>query len=161
MAPLNEEIISRAIRIETEAQDFYHRLVGQIQNRGGRRKMKALSRNEEQHKKMLKKWFRSLTGREYNPTPDQDTPADRGGENPAGLGEHVFTDQASALQVISFAIGMEERALRYYTEQLENLDDPKDIGLFKRLIRFEARHKSLLQAEYSRLNSSFYWISDA
>jgi rubrerythrin len=160
MAPLNEEILGRAIRIEIKARDFYSRLAGQIRNRRGRRKMQTLSRNEEHHKKMLQRRFRSLLGREYNPTTNQDTAADEGGENPTSLGEHVFTDQASAIQVVSFAIGMEDRAARYYTEQFEKVDNPKDVRLLKRLVRFETQHKTKLQAEYLLLNSSFYWISE-
>ena len=158
---MNEEILGRAIRIETNARDFYSRLAGQIKNRGGRRKMQALSRSEEHHKKMLQKRFKSLLGREYKPTTDQDSIADAGGEDPARLGEHSFSDQASALQVVSFAIGMEDRATRYYTEQLNQVDDPKDVRLLKRLVRFETRHKIQLQEEYTRLNGSFYWIYEA
>ena len=160
MASLSEEILCGAIQTEIRAQDFYSRLADQIQNRRGHRKMNALSRNEEHHKKMLEKRFRSLLGREYNPSTDQDKTTDEGAEGPNGLAEHVFTDQASAMQVVSFAIGLEDRAARYYTEQLKKVDDPRDVRLLKRLVRFETRHKDRLQAEYARLNSSFYWISE-
>jgi rubrerythrin len=158
MASLSEEALHRAIRIEIRARDFYSRLSDQIKNRRGRRKMRALSRSEEHHKNMLIRRFRSLLGREYNPQQDQDNATDMGAEDPNSLGEHVFTDQASAMEVVSFAIGMEDRAARYYAEQLKKVADPRDIKLLKRLVHFETRHKQRLQAEYARLNSSFYWV---
>jgi len=89
---------------------------------------------------------------------DQDSTTDAGAEDPNSLGAHVFTDQASAMEVVSFAIGLEDKAARYYLDQLKNVDDPRDVRLLKRLVRFEARHKDRLQAEYARLNSSFYWV---
>jgi rubrerythrin len=161
MASLSEEILCRAIRTEIRVRDFYSVLSDQIQNRRGRRKMHALSRSEEHHKKMLMRRFKSLLGKEYNPSMDQDSITDAGAEDPNILGEHVFTDQASALQVVSFAIGLEDRAAHYYLDQLENVDDPRDVRLLKRLVSFETRHKERLQAEYTRLNSSFYWIPEA
>jgi rubrerythrin len=158
MTSLSEETLCRAIRTEIIARDFYSRLSEQIQNRAGRRKMQALSRSEEHHRKMLIGRFRSLLGREYNPSLDQDSTTDAGAEDPNSLGAHVFTDQASAMQVVSFAIGVEDKAARYYLDQLKNVDDPRDVRLLKRLVRFEAKHKDRLQAEYARLNSSFYWV---
>jgi len=160
MVSLSEEILCRAIHTEIRARDFYSRLADQIQNRRGHRKMNALSHSEEHHRKMFERRFRSLFGREYNPATDQNKTTDEGAEAPNDLGEHVFTDQASAMQVVSFAIGLEDRAARYYTEQLIKVDDPRDVRLLKRLVRFETRHKDRLQAEYARLNSSFYWISE-
>jgi rubrerythrin len=160
MESLSEEILRRAIRIEVKARDFYSGLAEQIQNRRGRRKMKALSRNEEHHRRMLQRRFRSLLGRDHDPSSGRDTTTDEGAEDPSSLAEHGFTDQASALQVVSFAIGMEDRAARYYTDQLNNVHDPTDIRLLKRLVRFENRHKNRLQAEYARINGSFYWISE-
>ena len=159
MASLSEEILRGAIQTEIRARDFYSRLADQIQNRKGHRKMNALSRNEEHHKKMLERRFRSLLGREYNPSTDQDKTTDGGAEDPNGLVEHGFTDKASALHVVSLAIGLEDRAARYYTEQLKKVDDPRDVRLLERLVRFETRHKVRLQAEYERLNTSFDWIS--
>ena len=160
MVSLSEEILCRAIHTEISARDFYSRLSDQIQNRRGHRKMRALSRSEEHHKVMLMRRFRSLLGRDYNPSQDQDNTTDVGAEDPNSLGKHVFTDQASAIDVVSFAIGMEDRAARYYFEQLEHVDDPSDVRLLKRLVRFETRHKDRLQAEYARLDNSFYWIPE-
>jgi rubrerythrin len=160
MASLSEETLRRAIRIEIRARDFYSVLSAQIQDRRGRGRMRALSRSEEHHKELLMRRFRSLLGKDYSPVMDQDGITDAGGEDPNILGEHVFTDQASALEVVSFAIGLEDRAAHYYLDQLENVDDPRDVRLLKRLFRFETRHKEGLQAEYSRLNSSFYWIPE-
>ena len=160
MVSLSEEILCRAINTEIRARDFYSRLADQIQNRRGHRRISSLSRSEEHHRKILERRFRSLFGRECNPSTDQNKTTDEGAEAPNGLGEHVFTDQASAMQVVSFAIGLEDRAARYYTEQLTKVDDPRDVRLLKRLVSFETRHKDSLQAEYARLNSSFYWVSE-
>lgn len=145
MELLSEEILCRAIRTEIRARDFYVRVSDQIKNRRGHRKMRALSRSEEHHKRMLMRRFRSLFGREYNPPMDQDS-TDAGAEDPNSLGEHVFKDQDSAMQVVSFAIGIEDTAARYYLDQLRNVDDPADIRLLERLVRFETRHKVSLQA---------------
>jgi rubrerythrin len=115
--------------------------------------MHALSRSEEHHRRMLVRRFRSLLGREYSLSEDQHGTADMGAEDPSSLGEQVFAGQASALDVVSFAIGMEGRAARYYSERLQEVDDRRDVRMLRRLVHFETRHKDRLQAEYSRLNS--------
>ncbi len=159
MASLSEEILRGAIQTEIRARDFYSRLADQIQNRRGRRKINALSRNEEHHKKMLEKRFRSLLGREYDPSTDQDKATGEGAEDPNGLVENGFSDKASALHVVSLAIALEDKAARFYAEQLNKVDDPIDVRLLERLVRFETRHKVKLQNEYDRLNITFNWIS--
>ena len=59
------------------------------------------------------------------------------------------------MHVVSLAIGLEEQAARYYAEQLDKVDDPADLRLLERLVRFETKHKDKLQEEYVRLNRSF------
>ena len=158
MASLSKEILTRAIGIETKARDFYAGVADNIKSRRGRRRIVALSRSEDRHKKLLERRYRSLFGEDFEPAAARAEEGRQGGEDATGVAEHVFTDKASALDVVSFAIGMEDRAIQYYSEQMKAVDDRRDRKLLARLVRFESKHKGRLQAEYVRLDSFFYWI---
>ena len=149
---LSEELLCRAIQIEYKAWEFYSRWADHLQNRSGRRKMTALSRSEGQHKKLLERRHRVLLGRDYVPSADVDDTADEGAEDPTQSGAHALVDQASALEVVSFAIGMEERAIDFYSAELNKVDDPEDVRMLKSLVRLEVIHKDRLQREFVRLN---------
>jgi len=109
---------------------------------------------------LLERRFRTLLGRDYDPSTDQAKATDEGAEDPSGLAEDGFTDKASAMQVVSLAIGLEERAASYYDEQLKKVDDPRDVRLLERLVRFETGHRDKLKSEHERLNTKFYWNSN-
>ena len=149
---LTEEILGRGIQIEKAASYFYSSVAGRLENRKSRRKMLSLSKSEGRHKRILEGRHRRLFGSTNIPISEDDSDH-MSVEDLMNQVEHVLTGQSLPLHVVSFAIGLEDRAISYYTEQLEKTDEPGDIRMLKRLVRFETRHKSRLQREYIRIST--------
>ena len=68
-------------------------------------------------------------------------------------------DSASSLEIVSFAIGIEDKSIEFYKELLKEAADKPDVKLIGSLVKFEESHKRLLQREYEALSRSNYWSS--
>lgn len=154
-SPLTEEVLNRAISKELQAARFYTEVSEKVLNKAGRRRMAGLSKEERRHAHLLAGRFKRLTGNPFNMDKSD-------GEQPEFKFESAdknWLNSASSLEIVSFAIGIEDKSIQFYSELLNEVSEKPDQKLLGSLVKFEEGHKRLLQSEYEALNRSNYWSS--
>jgi rubrerythrin len=149
--PLGKEALSTAIHSEIRARDLYREIASRITNRGGKRRLNRLAREEDGHRAALEARYRAVFGVEH-----LFSAAAQGGPTFDFVKSSIGT-QAGALEVVSVAISAEKEAADFYTAQLGTVTDPEDAKLLTQLVGFEQRHSDRLQKEYRRLMKKFSW----
>jgi rubrerythrin len=148
MKTLSQDILSEAIQFETQTRNFYRIVSERIGNKRGRSQVKTLVKEEDRHRKILEKRYTKLFSspfaqEELEPLPESKRILD-----------HATLDKATALEVASVSIGIENKAIDFYTKHLETVDDPTDKKILTYLIAFEEKHKARFQAEYDKLGKA-------
>ncbi len=64
-------------------------------------------------------------------------------------------DQMSALQT---ALDLEDRAIKFYSEQVQVSVDLKAKTMYERLVKMEQAHYELIQAEIDYIDKTGYWF---
>jgi rubrerythrin len=150
--PLGREALELAISSEIRARDLYTETARRVTNRGGKRRLERLARDEDGHRRDLESRYRALARAEF-----RFDPSSTGGPRLDFVSSEVFT-QARALEIVSVAISAESEAIAFYGKQLQTVTDPQDVRLLRSLVKFEQGHKKRLQREYERLNKGLSWV---
>ena len=150
---MTEETLTTAIRFEIKSAEFYSDMAARVSNPRGKRRLQKMSREEDGHRQILERRFRTLFSKDYTPVSGVD--ADQRFQFRS---TDVF-DQAEALEVVSVAIDAERRSIDFYVKHLETAEDGEDRSLLQSLVKFERDHYKKLQREYGRLNKRFDWTS--
>lgn len=149
---LSEEVLNHAVHSEIQARDFYKQIGDRVQNKKGRKRLVKLSQEEDGHRALLERRYKSLYGKDFVFDPNVKV-----GPRFDFVKTSLFS-QSEALDVVSVGISAETEAIRYYSEQLETAEDAEDQKMLKDLVKFEKRHKKKLQSEFDRLTKKYYWV---
>ena len=149
---MTEEILTKAIQSEVQARDYYNRVAEKVARPKVKKTISKMARDEEGHISTLSRRYRSQFNKDYSPVEVEPDPKLKIAE------EDAYTVD-TALQIISIAIGLEEEAIEFYSEQHDRSDDEEEKKMLKRLFKFEQGHKKKFQKQLDRLNKGFTWIA--
>ena len=150
---MTEEIMNTAIQSEIQSRDFYAKMAARVSNRRGKRRLERLSQEEEGHRQLLARRFRSRYSREFTLAADADIAPQFDFRS-----TDVF-DRMEAMEAVSVAISAEKQSIAFYAGQLESASDDEERRLLRSLVKMENAHKDRLQQEHARLDRRFYWSS--
>ncbi len=147
---MTEEILAKAIQKEIRARDFYGRVSEKVSKQKVKKMVAKIAKEEEGHISLLSRRFSKLFSREYKPVAMEMDPKLKVAEADA------YTVD-TALEIVSVAIGMENEAIEFYSEQAERTEDKEEIAMLVKLVKFERGHKKKFQSQFERLQSGFSW----
>jgi rubrerythrin len=138
-----DELISFAMQKEGGAAAFYQSAVAVARSPVAQVMFRELAEEERKHRRMLEGLnVKSLAAMKAEKIPDlkiSDYLLDVG-----------FEPTMNYQQVLTMAIKMEERSLRFYTGIAKRMVEPKARNLLEFLTQEEAKHKLRLETEYDK-----------
>ena len=152
------EAIKTALMVEIKGQQLYSHAVTQTDDPAARAMFEALSRDEEDHVRILKAQYKSLM---------EDGKIDLTAVHPAEVdhGSHHVIDDAFKrslkrgtfeMAVIGIGCDLENKAISYYKEQAQRAGDPDLKQLFTWLAEWEDGHLEQL-LELEKFYQDGYW----
>ncbi|MFQ6009461.1 MAG: ferritin family protein [Candidatus Zixiibacteriota bacterium] len=148
------DVLKRAIKSELDGFKFYDLLSKKVTNADAKRKLENLRDDETRHEKLLIDIFHRHIGGEIGPLPKE-------GLTPLAEVFHrgQLEERKSEMEFINLAIEAELAATKFYQQERDLLDDPKERGIFDQLAEEEHSHYELLMAEREALSGNYYWFS--
>jgi rubrerythrin len=139
------EILKQAILLEKRGKAFYQNVAERTENRAARDVFEMMAAEEQKHIDTLSEQFKAYRKEK------KFIPGSHDSES-SSVASKVLTEEikekisASGFEAaaISAAILMEERAIKLYSESMENTSDPEAKALFEWLARWEREHLGLL-----------------
>jgi rubrerythrin len=139
------EILKQAILLEKRGKVFYQNVAEKTENRATRDVFEMMAAEEQKHINTLSEQFKAYRKNK------KFIPGSHDSES-SSVASKVLTEEikekisAAGFEAaaISAAILMEERAVKFYFESMENTSDPEAKSLFEWLTRWEREHLSLL-----------------
>jgi len=161
-----DEAIKTAIEYEIKVRDVYAESYKKAQNEDGKRVMKMMTKEEQQHvdylKSKLKEW--EETG---NVTPTElktiVPSATRIGESVNQLKTHVTAEskrvknQESEKRMLERALDMEKETSAFYERMVKEMKDDAQ-KLFARFLEIEQGHLLLVEAELDSVDGMGFWF---
>ncbi|MBT3274449.1 MAG: ferritin family protein [Spirochaetales bacterium] len=151
MAHPGSDFLVTAIHSEIVARDAYIAIGYKIDVEGGKKVMKAMAAEEDEHRHLLAGRYKTLTGKDFIYNPDL-----KPGPDFSFIEKSTF-GRTDALEALRLALGAEEDAIRFYSGELEKAADRSDVKMLNTLIRFERGHKKKLEKEIKRLQTKNHW----
>ena len=148
---MTEEILAMAIQSEILARNFYGKVSEKVTKPKVKRMVLKIAGDETGHISVLSRQFRKRFGRDYMPGETEVDPKLK-------VAEADAYSISVALQIVSIAIGLESKAIKFYTEQAERTDDQEERKLLTKLARFEEGHKRKMQRQHGHLHKGGSWI---
>lgn len=139
------DILKQAILLEKRGKAFYQNVAERTENRAARDVFEMMAAEEQKHIDTLSEQFKAYRKEK------KFIPGSHDSES-SSVASKVLTEEikekisASGFEAaaISAAILMEERAIKLYSESMENTSDPEAKALFEWLTRWEREHLGLL-----------------
>ena len=148
---MTEEILAMAIQSEIQARNFYGRVSEKVTKPKVKRMVLKIAGDEAGHISVLSRQFRKRFGRDYAPGTTEADPKLK-------VADADAYSISAALEIVSVAIGLENKAIRFYSEQVERTDDQEERKLLAKLVRFEEGHKKKMQRQHGHLHKGGSWI---
>jgi rubrerythrin len=145
------EFLLTAIHSEIAARDAYRAIGERVKNPEGQRVMLAMSEEEERHRNILADRYRAVHGEEYHYDPGRAS-----GPDFTFLEKSTF-GHTDALEALRLCLASEIDAIGYYSRALASTADRADKRILRSLVRFEKRHKKMLEREIRRLETKNHW----
>ncbi len=138
-----DELIGFAMQKEGGAAAFYQSAVDSVRNPAAKGMFRELAEEERKHRRMLEGLnVQSLAAMKTEKIPDL--------KISDYLLDVTFEPGMNYQQVLTMAIKMEERSLRFYTGIAKRMVEPKARNLLEFLTQEEAKHKLRLETEYDQ-----------
>lgn len=139
------DILKQAILIEKRGKAFYQTVAERTDNRAAKDVFEMMAAEEQKHIDTLSEQFKAYRKEKKFISGSHDSES-------SSVASKVLTEEiiekisASGFEAaaISAAILMEERAIKLYSESMENTSDPQAKALFEWLTRWEREHLGLL-----------------
>ena len=165
MEPTSEvlQAIETAIQIERDGLDFYTQAAAQTDDPKGKRMFQTLARDERAHLELFENAREMLLDRAEWLTPEQVETISpktvfRQPIFPTSQAVQAADVPARELAVLERGIQAEEDSIRFYTEQIELVDDPNAKAMYAYLVEQEEGHRMILQGEYDYLAGTGFWF---
>ncbi len=139
------KILKRAILLETRGKAFYKKAAEEAKESAVKEFFEMMTAEEVSHIKILSKQYKSYqTDGKFIPRSDDDASG--------AVADQIITDQLKAnisaagfeSAAISAAMGMEERAIKLYSQRAAEASDPEEKGLYQWLAEWESQHLEML-----------------
>ena len=142
--------MATAIQTEIKARDFYTGVAEKVTIPKVKKIVSKIAKDEAGHVSVLSRQFSKVFSKDYTPVENEPDPKVK------ALESEVLTVDAS-LEIVSIAIGMEDEAIEFYSEQAERSSDPEEQKMLIKLARFELGHKKKMQSQMQRLKGGVSW----
>jgi rubrerythrin len=148
--------IDIAIRMETDAIDFYKGAAEKVGNKVGREMFLSIVEDEKSHLQMLSDIFKGLeiTARDASPMKSIKTVFEKLKD------EMMVRIQATAdeLNAFQIAMEMEKEGMEFYKKAASEARSAKEKALFERLVKEEEEHFAVFSNTYFFLKNSGSWF---
>jgi rubrerythrin len=139
------DILKQAILLEKRGKAFYQNVAEKTENKAARDVFEMMAAEEQKHINTLSEQFKAYRKNKKFIPGSHDLES-------SSVASKVLTEEikekisAAGFEAaaISAAILMEDRAVKLYSESMENTSDPEAKSLFEWLTRWEREHLSLL-----------------
>jgi rubrerythrin len=153
--------LRQAIELESKGRAFYLKAADQVTDPKGVEMFRSLADDEVLHKDILTRQLESLTGGKGWVLPegvdkveaDLETPLFPEGKEIV----KVVQPDASEINALLFAIGIENDSFNLYLAQAKAAQDPSAKQIYEYLVESERTHFNLLMLNYERLSTTGYW----
>ncbi len=158
-----QEVLTQALELERRGQAFYHQAAQETFNEKGRAMFASLADDEERHGAMIERQMRAIQELgQYETLPSIKAPD-------IDLGEKLFPperearqaelgDEPSVLDALHFALDIEMRAHKLYTDAAKATEDEGGRTLYMWLADAEMTHFNLLMANYESQVNMGGWV---
>ncbi|GAB4409335.1 MAG: ferritin family protein [Thermodesulfovibrionales bacterium] len=148
--------IEIAIKMETDAIDFYTRAAGKTKNPVGRKMFLSIIEDEKRHLEMLSMIFRGLDIiiKDVSPMRNIKTIFE---EMKHEIMQRVeaTTDELEAFKI---AKDMEKKGVEFYKKAISEAKTTKEKALFERLIHEEEQHYAVFANTYFFMSDTGSWF---
>ncbi|MCX7667993.1 MAG: ferritin family protein [Atribacterota bacterium] len=159
-----EEILVQALQMEEDGRNFYLEGLEKVESPLSKEVLKKLADEELIHVEKIQEWYSKIKNHEA-PTFEG-----WGGVRKSSREyfENVFTEarkhmneliipQASELETIKMAMGLESKARQFYVEKMKVVTDREMVNFLDFLASEEYRHYNLLFNTHEYLSSPSEW----
>ena len=149
------DILKEAISIEIYGQEYYSIFSDIVEEENGKSIFRRLSRDEGDHKQLLEKEYRQISGK----TIEEGVMDEKNREQarrvfPESLEPMTITETQEALKI---GIRTEERSIELYSNSAQETGIRSSKDLFLKLVIFEKGHKEILEAALYHLGQEGSW----
>lgn len=151
-----------ALDTEKKGYQFYKIAARSTSDPEGRQVFEHLAKDEIEHMGVFATLYRSLTNDE--PWMTYEEAVARFGETPSDqvifpeVSEDGIQENFNDLEALREALQFEEKAVRFYKQQLEASEEEKAKSFYKSLIEIEKGHVKIIQAELDSLTNAGIWL---
>ncbi len=149
------DILKNAILIEIYGMEYYSIFSDLVEDENARSLFRGLSRDEGEHKELLEKEYKKVSGK-----PVDIKIMDKESRDKA---KKVFPESMDPLgiaetkDILKLGIRTEERSIELYSNSAKNTAAGLSKELFIRLVGFEKEHKKLLEEALYYLEQEGTW----
>ncbi len=148
--------IELAIRMETDAINFYREAAERTKHPVGKKMFLSITEDEKRHLEMLSQIFKDINiqGEELNPVKNIKTIFESMKDDMMKRVE-ATKDELDAFKI---AMQMEKEGVEFYKKAESEAQTEKEISLFKRLIKEEQQHYDIFANTYFFLSDTGSWF---
>ncbi|MFZ3169867.1 MAG: ferritin family protein [Candidatus Methanoperedens sp.] len=149
------DILKEAISIEIYGQEYYSIFSDIVEEENGKSIFRRLSRDEGDHKQLLEKEYRQISGKPIEEgVMDEKNREQARRVFPESLEPMTITETQEALKI---GIRTEERSIELYSNSAQETGIRSSKDLFLKLVIFEKGHKEILEAALYHLGQEGSW----
>ncbi len=149
------DILKEAISIEIYGREYYSIFSELVEDENARSVFRGLSGDEEEHRELLEKEYRKITGKPIDiGTLDEENREKAKGIFPESLAPMSI---AQTVDVLKLGIRTEERSIELYSKSAQKKDNKSSKDHFLKLVHFEERHKKILEEAKYYLEQEGSW----
>ncbi|MHC4196417.1 MAG: ferritin family protein [Planctomycetota bacterium] len=137
------DTIKSGILQEIKARDFYRSIASQLPDGGASLKLSIMADVEEDHRRILTKWYKDLSGQDPVMSDSKKKGTKRLIELPP--------KNASLKDVVKVIYEAEARAYQFYKDAEDKTEDAESKKIFQKLARMEKSHEEFYRGEYEAL----------
>lgn len=145
-----------AIRMETEAIDFYKAAAEKVKNSVGRKMFLSIMEDEKRHLQMLTDIFKGLDIKAEDIHPMKKI------KTIFGEYRHEMMKRVEAtedeMNAFKIAMDMEKKGMEFYEKAAAEAPSEKERALFQRLVKEEEQHYAVFSNTYSFMQNTGNWF---
>lgn len=155
--------IETAIQIEKDGLAFYTEAAKQTDDPNGKKMFQSLARDEAAHLRLFEDTRQALLERGKWLSPEEVAAInpkrlDRPPIFPTGDEIKATEIPERELSALQRGIQAEKDSIAFYSEQINQTEDPDGRAMYAYLIEQEEGHRTILQGEYDYLNRTGFWF---
>lgn len=162
VSPAVAEAIRMAIELEKDGEKFFREAANKTENKLGKKMFQSLAEDELKHLETFQHMFDTMTGTDAWRSIAEEI--GRLGKVP--VFEEVskkspVKDSTSEVEGLRLAMEIEKKAIEFFSEAIEQADDPVAVEIFERIRGQEEYHYGLIQAQYDYVAKTGFWFDVA